>query len=106
LNVCGTRRGEQALEHLGAQDCVGVQTLPAAPDGRTLANALAEGADRAWVGTRFAVCNESFAHSEPYAMPKFSVIIPDPRINRRLRRDVPARRRGERREDGGALPTI
>jgi len=33
-------------------------------DGRTLANALAEGADGAWVGTRFAVCNESFAHPE------------------------------------------
>jgi NAD(P)H-dependent flavin oxidoreductase YrpB (nitropropane dioxygenase family) len=33
-------------------------------DGRTLANALAEGADGAWVGTRFAVCQESFAHEE------------------------------------------
>ncbi|HEY2832063.1 MAG TPA: nitronate monooxygenase [Sporichthyaceae bacterium] len=33
-------------------------------DGRTLANALSEGADGAWVGTRFAVCEESFAHPE------------------------------------------
>ncbi len=33
-------------------------------DGRTLANALAEGADGGWVGTRFAVCEESFAHKE------------------------------------------
>jgi enoyl-[acyl-carrier protein] reductase II len=33
-------------------------------DGRTLVNALAEGADGGWVGTRFAVCEESFAHEE------------------------------------------
>ncbi|HUR74733.1 MAG TPA: nitronate monooxygenase [Sporichthya sp.] len=33
-------------------------------DGRTLANALSEGADGGWVGTRFAVCKESFAHEE------------------------------------------
>jgi len=33
-------------------------------DGRTLANTLAEGADGGWVGTRFAVCEESFAHEE------------------------------------------
>jgi enoyl-[acyl-carrier protein] reductase II len=33
-------------------------------DGRTLANALSEGADGAWVGTRFAVSEESFAHPE------------------------------------------
>ncbi len=33
-------------------------------DGRTLANTLAEGADGGWVGTRFAVCEESFAHPE------------------------------------------
>jgi NAD(P)H-dependent flavin oxidoreductase YrpB (nitropropane dioxygenase family) len=33
-------------------------------DGRTLANALAEGADGGWVGTRFAVSEESYAHEE------------------------------------------
>ena len=33
-------------------------------DGRTLANTLAEGADGGWVGTRFAVAEESFAHPE------------------------------------------
>jgi enoyl-[acyl-carrier protein] reductase II len=33
-------------------------------DGRTLANALHEGADGGWVGTRFAACAESFAHEE------------------------------------------
>jgi len=33
-------------------------------DGRTLANALAEGADGGWVGTRFAVSRESYAHEE------------------------------------------
>jgi enoyl-[acyl-carrier protein] reductase II len=33
-------------------------------DGRTLANALAEGADGGWVGTRFAVSAESYAHEE------------------------------------------
>ena len=33
-------------------------------DGRTLANALSEGADGGWVGTRFAVCEESNAHEE------------------------------------------
>ena len=33
-------------------------------DGRTLANTLAEGADGGWVGTRFAVCEESLAHPE------------------------------------------
>jgi NAD(P)H-dependent flavin oxidoreductase YrpB (nitropropane dioxygenase family) len=33
-------------------------------DGRTLANALSEGADGGWVGTRFAECNESNAHPE------------------------------------------
>ncbi|GAA0616060.1 enoyl-[acyl-carrier-protein] reductase FabK [Sporichthya brevicatena] len=33
-------------------------------DGRTLANALSEGADGGWVGTRFAVSKESFAHPE------------------------------------------
>ncbi|HVE27945.1 MAG TPA: nitronate monooxygenase [Sporichthya sp.] len=33
-------------------------------DGRTLANTLAEGADGGWVGTRFAVCDESLAHPE------------------------------------------
>ena len=33
-------------------------------DGRTLANVLAEGADGGWVGTRFAVSAESYAHEE------------------------------------------
>ena len=33
-------------------------------DGRTLVNALAEGADGGWVGTRFAVSEESYAHEE------------------------------------------
>ena len=33
-------------------------------DGRTLVNALAEGADGGWVGTRFAVSAESYAHEE------------------------------------------
>jgi NAD(P)H-dependent flavin oxidoreductase YrpB (nitropropane dioxygenase family) len=33
-------------------------------DGRTLVNTLAEGADGGWVGTRFAVCEESYAHEE------------------------------------------
>ena len=33
-------------------------------DGRTLVNALAEGADGGWVGTRFAVSRESYAHEE------------------------------------------
>ena len=33
-------------------------------DGRTLANALSEGADGGWVGTRFAVCEESNAHEQ------------------------------------------
>jgi enoyl-[acyl-carrier protein] reductase II len=33
-------------------------------DGRTLANTLAEGADGGWVGTRFAVSAESYAHEE------------------------------------------
>lgn len=33
-------------------------------DGRTLANTLAEGADGGWVGTRFAVSEESYAHEE------------------------------------------
>ncbi|MGH9039182.1 MAG: NAD(P)H-dependent flavin oxidoreductase [Acidimicrobiia bacterium] len=33
-------------------------------DGRTLVNALAEGADGGWVGTRFAVSEESYAHGE------------------------------------------
>ena len=33
-------------------------------DGRTLVNVLAEGADGGWVGTRFAVCAESYAHEE------------------------------------------
>jgi nitronate monooxygenase len=33
-------------------------------DGRTLANALAEGAEGGWVGTRFAVSEESYAHEE------------------------------------------
>jgi enoyl-[acyl-carrier protein] reductase II len=33
-------------------------------DGRTLVNALAEGADGGWVGTRFAVSQESYAHEE------------------------------------------
>jgi len=33
-------------------------------DGRTLANTLAEGAEGGWVGTRFAVSAESFAHEE------------------------------------------
>jgi NAD(P)H-dependent flavin oxidoreductase YrpB (nitropropane dioxygenase family) len=33
-------------------------------DGRTLVNTLAEGADGGWVGTRFAVSEESYAHEE------------------------------------------
>jgi NAD(P)H-dependent flavin oxidoreductase YrpB (nitropropane dioxygenase family) len=33
-------------------------------DGRTLVNALTEGADGGWVGTRFAVSQESYAHEE------------------------------------------
>ncbi|MEW6474976.1 MAG: nitronate monooxygenase [Actinomycetota bacterium] len=33
-------------------------------DGRTLVNALSEGADGGWVGTRFAVSEESYAHEE------------------------------------------
>ena len=33
-------------------------------DGETLADALVEGADGAWVGTRFAASLESYAHSE------------------------------------------
>jgi NAD(P)H-dependent flavin oxidoreductase YrpB (nitropropane dioxygenase family) len=33
-------------------------------DGRTLANTLAEGAEGGWVGTRFAVSEESYAHEE------------------------------------------
>jgi len=33
-------------------------------DGRTLVNVLAEGADGGWVGTRFAVSRESYAHEE------------------------------------------
>jgi NAD(P)H-dependent flavin oxidoreductase YrpB (nitropropane dioxygenase family) len=33
-------------------------------DGRTLVNALAEGAEGGWVGTRFAVSAESYAHDE------------------------------------------
>ena len=33
-------------------------------DGRTLMNVLAEGADGGWVGTRFAVSRESYAHEE------------------------------------------
>jgi enoyl-[acyl-carrier protein] reductase II len=33
-------------------------------DGRTLVNVLAEGADGGWVGTRFAVSAESYAHEE------------------------------------------
>ena len=33
-------------------------------DGRTLVNCLAEGADGGWVGTRFAVSRESYAHEE------------------------------------------
>jgi enoyl-[acyl-carrier protein] reductase II len=33
-------------------------------DGRTLVNALAEGADGGWIGTRFAVSQESYAHEE------------------------------------------
>jgi NAD(P)H-dependent flavin oxidoreductase YrpB (nitropropane dioxygenase family) len=33
-------------------------------DGRTLANCLAEGAEGGWVGTRFAVSEESYAHEE------------------------------------------
>jgi enoyl-[acyl-carrier protein] reductase II len=33
-------------------------------DGRTLANCLAEGAEGGWVGTRFAVSKESYAHEE------------------------------------------
>jgi enoyl-[acyl-carrier protein] reductase II len=33
-------------------------------DGRTLVNTLAEGAEGGWVGTRFAVSEESYAHEE------------------------------------------
>ncbi|MDQ1491461.1 MAG: nitronate monooxygenase [Actinomycetota bacterium] len=50
------------------RNAVGADTLVLAAggiaDGRTLADALAEGADGGWVGTRFAVSAESYAHEE------------------------------------------